>query len=81
MVSSLSGTYLSNEYFFINMCFHRFTGAERFYNNIEDMIGYRPISAIKYCLKYITPVVCMVSCCFIKRSVKLFNFRVNEKCK
>ncbi|KAM7422698.1 hypothetical protein PAMA_010647 [Pampus argenteus] len=34
-------------------------GADRFYDNIEDMIGYRPLPLIKYCLKYVTPVVCM----------------------
>lgn len=35
-------------------------GAERFYDNIEDMIGYRPWSIIKYCWLFITPAVCMV---------------------
>uniref|UniRef100_A0A3P8UHQ0 Transporter n=1 Tax=Cynoglossus semilaevis TaxID=244447 RepID=A0A3P8UHQ0_CYNSE len=33
-------------------------GADRFYDNIQDMIGYRPVSLMKYCLKYATPVVC-----------------------
>ncbi|KAM9813255.1 sodium- and chloride-dependent GABA transporter 2-like [Neosynchiropus ocellatus] len=33
-------------------------GADRFYDNIEDMIGYRPAPVIKYCLKFITPVIC-----------------------
>lgn len=37
-----------------------FTGADRFYNNIEDMIGYRPWSVIKYCWLFITPAVCLV---------------------
>uniref|UniRef100_A0A672Z3S8 Transporter n=1 Tax=Sphaeramia orbicularis TaxID=375764 RepID=A0A672Z3S8_9TELE len=36
-------------------------GADRFYDNIEDMIGYRPLPIIKYCLKYVTPVICLVS--------------------
>lgn len=35
-------------------------GAERFYDNIEDMIGYRPWSIIKYCWLFITPAVCLV---------------------
>lgn len=35
-------------------------GAERFYDNIEDMIGYRPWPIIKYCWLFITPAVCMV---------------------
>ncbi|XP_056129583.1 sodium- and chloride-dependent GABA transporter 2-like [Lampris incognitus] len=34
-------------------------GADRFYANIEDMIGYQPMPLIKYCLKYVTPVICM----------------------
>ncbi|XP_043977166.1 sodium- and chloride-dependent GABA transporter 2-like isoform X2 [Gambusia affinis] len=34
-------------------------GAEHFYDNIEDMIGYRPFPFIKYCLKYVTPVICL----------------------
>lgn len=34
-------------------------GADRFYENIEDMIGYKPLPLIKYCLKYVTPVICM----------------------
>lgn len=38
-------------------------GAERFYDNIEDMIGYRPWPLIKYCWRFITPAVCTVSSC------------------
>ncbi|KAL2090985.1 hypothetical protein ACEWY4_013248 [Coilia grayii] len=34
-------------------------GAERFYRNIEDMIGYRPWPFIKYCWVYVTPIVCI----------------------
>lgn len=36
-------------------------GADRLYDNISDMIGYRPLPLAKYCWKYITPVVCTVS--------------------
>uniref|UniRef100_A0A8C7W2U2 Transporter n=1 Tax=Oncorhynchus mykiss TaxID=8022 RepID=A0A8C7W2U2_ONCMY len=36
-------------------------GAERFCDNIEDMIGYRPSSLVKYCWLYITPTMCTVS--------------------
>ncbi|XP_064824161.1 sodium- and chloride-dependent GABA transporter 2-like isoform X2 [Oncorhynchus masou masou] len=32
-------------------------GAERFCDNIEDMIGYRPSSLLKYCWLYITPTI------------------------
>ncbi|XP_038158140.1 sodium- and chloride-dependent GABA transporter 2-like [Cyprinodon tularosa] len=33
-------------------------GADRFYDNITDMIGYRPLPFMMYCWKYITPFVC-----------------------
>ncbi|CAB1430241.1 unnamed protein product [Pleuronectes platessa] len=32
-------------------------GADRFYDNIEDMIGYRPNPVIKYCWMFITPLI------------------------
>ncbi|XP_037616566.1 sodium- and chloride-dependent GABA transporter 2-like [Sebastes umbrosus] len=34
-------------------------GADRFYDNIEDMIGYRPGPYIKYCWLYLTPATCI----------------------
>uniref|UniRef100_A0AAY4A8R0 Transporter n=1 Tax=Denticeps clupeoides TaxID=299321 RepID=A0AAY4A8R0_9TELE len=33
-------------------------GADRFYENIEDMIGYRPRPLMKYCWRYVTPTIC-----------------------
>uniref|UniRef100_A0A5F9D2S1 Transporter n=1 Tax=Oryctolagus cuniculus TaxID=9986 RepID=A0A5F9D2S1_RABIT len=33
-------------------------GSNRFYDNIEDMIGYRPVSLIKWCWKVVTPGIC-----------------------
>ncbi|XP_076607063.1 sodium- and chloride-dependent GABA transporter 2-like [Chaetodon auriga] len=33
-------------------------GADRFYSNITDMIGYRPLPFMKYCWAYITPFIC-----------------------
>ncbi|XP_056156735.1 sodium- and chloride-dependent GABA transporter 2-like [Lampris incognitus] len=33
-------------------------GAERFCENIEDMIGYKPLSLIKYCWLYAIPFIC-----------------------
>ncbi|KAM9859650.1 sodium- and chloride-dependent GABA transporter 2-like [Aulostomus maculatus] len=39
-------------------------GTDRFYDNIEDMIGYKPLPLIKYCLKYVTPVICMATFLF-----------------
>lgn len=37
------------------------TGASRFYDNVEDMIGYKPWPLIKYCWLFFTPAVCMVT--------------------
>ncbi|XP_053741259.1 sodium- and chloride-dependent GABA transporter 2-like [Synchiropus splendidus] len=34
-------------------------GADRFYDNIEDMIGYRPSAFMKFCWKYLTPATCL----------------------
>uniref|UniRef100_A0A8C5HXY5 Transporter n=1 Tax=Gouania willdenowi TaxID=441366 RepID=A0A8C5HXY5_GOUWI len=36
-------------------------GAERFSDNIEDMIGYKPLFLFKYCWLYTTPLICSVS--------------------
>ncbi|KAL6116780.1 uncharacterized protein ACO6RY_14726 [Pungitius sinensis] len=36
-------------------------GADRFYDNIEDMIGFRPFPVLKYCWLFITPLVCGVT--------------------
>ncbi|XP_067116061.1 sodium- and chloride-dependent GABA transporter 2-like isoform X2 [Osmerus mordax] len=33
-------------------------GPDRFNDNIEDMIGYRPLPAFKLCWRYLTPAVC-----------------------
>ncbi|KAJ8381451.1 hypothetical protein SKAU_G00022290 [Synaphobranchus kaupii] len=35
-------------------------GADRFYDNIEDMIGYQPFPVIKYCWLFVTPLFCVV---------------------
>ncbi|XP_075967643.1 sodium- and chloride-dependent betaine transporter-like [Anarhichas minor] len=36
-------------------------GADRFYDNIEDMIGYKPFPVLKYCWLFITPLICGVT--------------------
>ncbi|KAJ8381448.1 hypothetical protein SKAU_G00022260 [Synaphobranchus kaupii] len=46
-------------------CFETITigwiyGADRFYDNIEDMIGYQPFPVIKYCWLFVTPLFCVV---------------------
>uniref|UniRef100_A0A3P9K438 Transporter n=1 Tax=Oryzias latipes TaxID=8090 RepID=A0A3P9K438_ORYLA len=40
-------------------------GADRFFENIEDMIGYRPLFLFKYCWRYITPLVCTSTLVFL----------------
>uniref|UniRef100_A0A4W6D9P5 Transporter n=1 Tax=Lates calcarifer TaxID=8187 RepID=A0A4W6D9P5_LATCA len=40
-------------------------GAERFSDNIEDMIGYKPLSLIKYCWLYATPLICSGTLVFL----------------
>uniref|UniRef100_UPI0037E9BB0E sodium- and chloride-dependent GABA transporter 2-like n=1 Tax=Semicossyphus pulcher TaxID=241346 RepID=UPI0037E9BB0E len=40
-------------------------GAERFSDNIEDMIGYKPLSLIKYCWMYGTPLICSGTLVFL----------------
>nr|XP_015814941.2 sodium- and chloride-dependent GABA transporter 2 isoform X1 [Nothobranchius furzeri] len=36
-------------------------GADRFYDNIEDMIGYRPSPVLKYCWMFVTPIICVLT--------------------
>lgn len=36
-------------------------GANRFYDNVEDMIGFRPRPLIKICWLVFTPGLCLVS--------------------
>eukprot|EP00064_Thunnus_orientalis_P002224 superscaffoldBa00000155_g2231 len=36
-------------------------GADRFYYNIEDMIGYLPFPVLKYCWLFITPTICWLT--------------------
>uniref|UniRef100_H2L8Y3 Transporter n=2 Tax=Oryzias latipes TaxID=8090 RepID=H2L8Y3_ORYLA len=40
-------------------------GAERFYDNIKDMIGYKPLPLIKYCWMYATPLICLGTLVFL----------------
>ncbi|XP_060759013.1 sodium- and chloride-dependent GABA transporter 2-like [Neoarius graeffei] len=36
-------------------------GVDRFFDNIEDMIGYHPIYVLKYCWLFITPLICGIT--------------------
>uniref|UniRef100_A0A3Q0R8J1 Transporter n=1 Tax=Amphilophus citrinellus TaxID=61819 RepID=A0A3Q0R8J1_AMPCI len=40
-------------------------GADRFYDNIEDMIGYPPLRMLKYCWMFITPLICGLTLLYI----------------
>ncbi|CAJ1050681.1 sodium- and chloride-dependent GABA transporter 2-like [Xyrichtys novacula] len=40
-------------------------GAERFSDNIEDMIGYKPLSVFKYCWMFGTPAICSGTLIFL----------------
>ncbi|XP_078143767.1 sodium- and chloride-dependent GABA transporter 2-like [Centroberyx gerrardi] len=40
------------------ICMGWIYGADRYYSNVMDMIGYRPWPYMKYCWKYITPSLC-----------------------
>uniref|UniRef100_A0A8C8IUC2 Transporter n=1 Tax=Oncorhynchus tshawytscha TaxID=74940 RepID=A0A8C8IUC2_ONCTS len=56
-----SGTCLLFVAVFETVCIAWIYGADRFYDNIEDMIGYRPGPIIKYCWMFFTPATCLVS--------------------
>ncbi|KAI4897489.1 hypothetical protein NFI96_021889 [Prochilodus magdalenae] len=43
---------------FESICIGWVYGSDRFYSNIEDMIGYKPIFFIKWCWKILTPGIC-----------------------
>ncbi|XP_030584510.1 solute carrier family 6 member 11a [Archocentrus centrarchus] len=49
-------------------------GAERFCDNIEDMIGYKPLSLIKYCWLYATPLICGGTLVFLLMSYTPMRF-------
>uniref|UniRef100_A0AAQ4R924 Transporter n=1 Tax=Gasterosteus aculeatus aculeatus TaxID=481459 RepID=A0AAQ4R924_GASAC len=51
-------------------------GANRLYDNIEDMVGYRPSSVMKYCWLYITPTVCLGT--FVFSLVKYKPLKFNK---
>ncbi|XP_067163455.1 sodium- and chloride-dependent GABA transporter 2 isoform X4 [Apteryx mantelli] len=62
---------------FETLCIAWIYGAERFYDNIEDMIGYRPWPVIKYCWLFITPAVCMAT--FLFSLIKYTPLTYNKK--
>ncbi|MBN3295131.1 S6A13 protein, partial [Amia calva] len=62
--------------FLQSVCIAWIYGADRLYDNIEDMIGYRPWPLIKYCWCYITPLIC--SATFVFSLVKYTPLKFNN---
>ncbi|XP_072510175.1 sodium- and chloride-dependent betaine transporter isoform X2 [Notamacropus eugenii] len=50
--------------FFEVFCISWVYGADRFYDNIEDMIGYRPWPLVKICWLFVTPGLCLATFLF-----------------
>ncbi|XP_019751340.1 sodium- and chloride-dependent GABA transporter 2-like isoform X2 [Hippocampus comes] len=47
-----------------SVCIGWIYGADRLYDNVKDMIGYRPWPLMKYCWKYLAPVICTCTLVF-----------------
>ncbi|EGW04916.1 Sodium- and chloride-dependent GABA transporter 2 [Cricetulus griseus] len=62
---------------FESFCVAWVYGASRFYDNIEDMIGYKPWPLIKYCWLFFTPAVCMAT--FLFSLIKYTPLTYNKK--
>ncbi|KAM3620850.1 uncharacterized protein V6R79_002946 [Siganus canaliculatus] len=59
-----------------SVCIGWVYGADRQYDNIQDMIGYRPLSFMKYCWQYLTPAIC--TCTFLFSLVKYTPLKFNN---
>ncbi|XP_066519460.1 sodium- and chloride-dependent GABA transporter 2-like isoform X2 [Hoplias malabaricus] len=59
-----------------SVCIGWVYGSDRLYDNIADMIGYNPMPVVKYCWKYITPVVCTAT--FVFSLVKFNPLKFNN---
>nr|XP_033781835.1 sodium- and chloride-dependent taurine transporter isoform X3 [Geotrypetes seraphini] len=51
------------------------SGADKFYDAVEDMIGYRPIPWMKWCWTAVTPILCVASFIFslVKHTPLTYN--------
>ncbi|XP_064417734.1 sodium- and chloride-dependent GABA transporter 2 isoform X2 [Latimeria chalumnae] len=74
---AVSGMCLLFVAIFETTCIAWVYGADRFYDNIEDMIGYRPGPMIKYCWLFATPAVC--SATFLFSIIKYTPLKYNIK--
>ncbi|XP_051270749.1 sodium- and chloride-dependent GABA transporter 2-like isoform X2 [Dicentrarchus labrax] len=59
-----------------SVCVGWIYGADRLYDNIQDMIGYRPWPFMKYCWQYFTPAIC--TCTFVFSLVKYTPLKFNN---
>ncbi|XP_028430846.1 sodium- and chloride-dependent GABA transporter 2-like [Perca flavescens] len=59
-----------------SVCIGWVYGADRQYDNIKDMIGYRPWPFMKYCWQYFTPAIC--TCTFLFSLVKYTPLKFNN---
>lgn len=71
----------SDTTFFIIACFEAVViawvyGADRFINNIEDMIGYKPNPVLKYCWLFVVPFLCGVTLMY--RTLQTTTYRIYD---
>ncbi|XP_027002279.1 solute carrier family 6 member 22, tandem duplicate 1 [Tachysurus fulvidraco] len=59
-----------------SVCIGWVYGADRLYDNIEDMIGYKPLVLIKYCWRYLTPLFCAAT--FVFSLIKFTPLKFNN---
>ncbi|MBN3281883.1 S6A13 protein, partial [Polyodon spathula] len=71
-----NGTCLMFLAIFESICIGWVLGGNRFYDCIEDMIGYRPWPLIKYCWLFFTPAICIGT--FIFSLVKYTPLKYNR---
>ncbi|XP_029455806.1 sodium- and chloride-dependent betaine transporter-like [Rhinatrema bivittatum] len=72
-----SGTCLLFVAIFEVICISWVYGANRFYDNIEDMIGYRPWPLVKICWQFVTPAVCLAT--FLFSLIKYAPLKYNNE--
>uniref|UniRef100_A0A668UC37 Transporter n=1 Tax=Oreochromis aureus TaxID=47969 RepID=A0A668UC37_OREAU len=59
-----------------SVCIGWVYGGDRQYDNIKDMIGYRPWPFMKYCWQYFTPAIC--TCTFLFSLIKYTPLKFNN---
>ncbi|XP_078509883.1 sodium- and chloride-dependent GABA transporter 2-like [Lissotriton helveticus] len=62
---------------FQSICIGWVYGADKFYHNIEHMIGYRPLPVMKYCWRFVTPALCLAT--FLFSVIKYTPLTYNKK--